>query len=411
MNQNNKIFIAASLANGASFSMILPLLAPLVRQLQLSELQAGAMVSIGALLMAISAIYISKHQHKYSIFQLLSIGFIGMAVTWGIFTAVLMYGLTIQLSLTLLFALLMFARACTGIFMAMPQIALQTFVMTAYDSEQERSQTMSKFGALNSVGVVFGPFLTTVLLTWGMLTPLWASIFILASISAVIVFAFEQDEIQAQYHAPDMQIEDLLEPSNAPQFSISQCFPWLLLGFSLYLAIVTLNLTAGFYIQDHFKMGIAQGAVSFAQCSLIVGISLVVMQTLISKYLKWSVYQLLWLGLVAMSAGLLISVFTQSLQIFQAAYVLYGIAVACLIPAFTTGAAQTAPQDMQAKIASLCTATQALSFVAGPLISTGLYQWNAAYPYYFLILNILFLVAYFAIKQFARSREQPELSS
>ncbi|MEJ2900435.1 hypothetical protein [Acinetobacter sp. NS-4] len=81
MDKNNKIFIAASLANGASFSMILPLLAPLVRQLKLSELQGGAMVSGGALLMAIAAIYISKNQNKFSIYQLLSLGFIGMTIT------------------------------------------------------------------------------------------------------------------------------------------------------------------------------------------------------------------------------------------------------------------------------------------------------------------------------------------
>lgn len=120
MKQNNKIFIAASLANGASFSMILPLLAPLVRKLQLSELQAGAMVSIGALLMACAAIYISKNQTKFSIYQLLSIGFIGMAVTWGLFSGVLMYGLTAQISVMLLFTLLMLARASTGVFVALP---------------------------------------------------------------------------------------------------------------------------------------------------------------------------------------------------------------------------------------------------------------------------------------------------
>lgn len=62
MNSNNKIFIAGSLANGACFSMILPLLAPFIRQLGLTELQGGALVSAGALVMAISAIYISRIQ-------------------------------------------------------------------------------------------------------------------------------------------------------------------------------------------------------------------------------------------------------------------------------------------------------------------------------------------------------------
>ncbi|NWK75402.1 MFS transporter [Acinetobacter sp. SwsAc6] len=422
MKQNNKIFIAASLANGASFSMILPLLAPLVRKLQLSELQAGAMVSIGALLMACAAIYISKNQTKFSIYQLLSIGFIGMAVTWGLFSGVLMYGLTAQISVMLLFTLLMLARASTGVFMAMPQIALQTHVMTSYEEEQLRSKTMSKFGALNSVGVVFGPFLTTLLLAWGIMTPLWAAIAILSIISVVIVVLFDQQKpkdassensislesstLAQQEHAQHKKSTDTDEiQQDGQNFSLKRSMAWLVLGFSLYLAIVTVNLTAGFYIQDHFKTSVLQGATYFSQCSLLVGISLVVMQVLISKKLKWSVYTLLWVGLVAMSIALWISVSTEHLRVFQLAYVLYGVSVACLIPAFTTGAAQIAPKHQQAKVASWCTATQALSFVIGPILSTGLYQWHTSYPYYFLMLTMFALMVFFAFKQISPEKK------
>lgn len=80
--KNNKIFMAASLANGACFSMILPILAPLIRQIHMSELQAGLLVSAGALLMSIAAIWISKKHEFQNIYKLLSIGFVGMALTW-----------------------------------------------------------------------------------------------------------------------------------------------------------------------------------------------------------------------------------------------------------------------------------------------------------------------------------------
>ncbi|MCG2608395.1 MFS transporter [Acinetobacter sp. SM34] len=406
MDKNNKIFIAASLANGANFSMILPLLAPLVRQLKLSELQGGAMVSGGALLMAIAAIYISKNQNKFSIYQLLSLGFIGMTITWGIFTAVLLYGLSVQVSLISLFGMLMAARVGTGVFMAMPKIALQTYVMTRYGEKQERSQTMSKFGALNSVGVIVGPFLTTLLLAWSILAPLWAAMIILSLISLVIVFGFERSStVQSAKH------EHTLNAVNTDtDFSIYQCSAWLLLGFSLYLAIVTVNLTAGFYIQDHFHMSIAQGAVYFSQCSLIVGIALVVMQSLISRYLQWSVYRLLWVGILSLTAALLISVLTEHIRIFQLVYILYGITVACLIPAFTTGAAKDAPKSMQAKVASWCTATQALSFVLGLILSTGLYQWHKTYPYYFLLLLMLGLMIYFSMIVIAQDKKKISLN-
>ncbi|MDH0834815.1 MFS transporter [Acinetobacter johnsonii] len=404
MNSNNKIFIAGSLANGACFSMILPLLAPFIRQLGLTELQGGALVSAGALVMAISAIYISKQTQKFSIYQLLSIGFIGMAITWGLFAAVLSYGLSYAMSFIVLFSLLILTRASTGFFMAMPQIALQSYVMTAFHSEQERSQNMAKFGALNSLGVVIGPLATTLLLlTWSMLTPLWGAVAILTAMAAWIVLGFQGKQASQTQERDETTAKLQDVPTEKLQWS--KLGIWLLLGFSLYVAIVTLNLTAGFYIQDRFHFDTYQSAMYFSQCSLIVGIALVLMQLAISKWFKWSIKPLLWVGLVTMVLGLLLSLSASQIWTFQAAYIFYGIAVACLIPAFTTGAAQTAPTTLQTKIASLCTATQALSFVFAPLLSTGLYQWNQHLPYYFLLALMTGLMLYFSFKHIQANKD------
>lgn len=404
MNSNNKIFIAGSLANGACFSMILPLLAPFIRQLGLTELQGGALVSAGALVMAISAIYISKQTQKFSIYQLLSIGFIGMAITWGLFAAVLSYGLSYAMSFIVLFSLLILTRASTGFFMAMPQIALQSYVMTAFHSEQERSQNMAKFGALNSLGVVIGPLATTLLLlTWSMLTPLWGAVAILTAMAAWIVLGFQGKQASQTQERDETTAKLQDVPTEKLQWS--KLGIWLLLGFSLYVAIVTLNLTAGFYIQDRFHFDTYQSAMYFSQCSLIVGIALVLMQLAISKWFKWSIKPLLWVGLVTMVLGLLLSLSASQIWTFQAAYIFYGIAVACLIPAFTTGAAQTAPTTLQTKIASLCTATQALSFVFAPLLSSGLYQWNQHLPYYFLLALMTGLMLYFSFKHIQANKD------
>lgn len=403
MNSNNNIFIAGSLANGACFSMILPLLAPFIRQLGLTELQGGTLVSAGALVMAVSAIYIAKQTQKISIYQLLSIGFIGMAVTWGLFAGVLSYGLSYSMSFIVLFSLLILTRASTGFFMAMPQIALQSYVMTAFQSEQERSQNMAKFGALNSIGVVIGPLATTLLLTWSMLTPLWGAVAILTGMAVWIVLGFQAKQAPQVQEQADTTVKLDTLPTEKLQWS--KLGIWLLLGFSLYVAIVTLNLTAGFYIQDRFHFDTYQSAMYFSQCSLIVGIALVLMQLAISKWFKWSIKQLLWVGLVTMVFGLMLSLSASQIWIFQAAYVFYGIAVACLIPAFTTGAAQTAPTTLQTKIASLCTATQALSFVFAPLLSTGLYQWKQHLPYYFLLALMTGLMLYFSFKHIQANKD------
>ncbi|MFW2174321.1 MFS transporter [Acinetobacter guillouiae] len=426
MNKNNDIWMMATLLNGISLSMILPLLAPLIRLLKISELQAGLMVSASALLMSLTAMWISKKPNLQNHYYLLSIGFIGMSITWGLFAGVLSYGLMYSLPVGLLFTLLLLTRSSIGFFMAMPQIALQSYVMTRYLDETTRSQKMATFGALNSAGLILGPFLTTLLIIWGILIPLWLAVLLLTVMSMLIVCLYQHNGENAQQshsksHAPnhsaltyhfdeDQHIQDPLlqkeisqQDSNHSQLvrlsddDLRKSMIWLILGFSLYIAIITLNLTAGFYIQDKFQFNIQQSALYFSQCLLIVGIVSVLMQIAISKWLNWSLTQLLMVGLSSMLIGLILSIYTQQIVIFQLTYMFYGIAVACLMPAFTTGASQSVSINLQTKIAALCTMAQALSLVVAPLMSTGLYQLNIIFPYYLLLSIFLLLSFYFVV--------------
>ncbi|MFW1850355.1 MFS transporter [Acinetobacter guillouiae] len=426
MNKNNDIWMMATLLNGISLSMILPLLAPLIRLLKISELQAGLMVSASALLMSLTAMWISKKPNLQNHYYLLSIGFIGMSITWGLFSGVLSYGLMYSMPIGLLFTLLLLTRSSIGFFMAMPQIALQSYVMTRYIDETTRSQKMASFGALNSVGLILGPFLTTLLIIWGILIPLWLAVLLLTVMSMLIVGLYQHNGENAQQshsksHAPnhsplsyhfdeEQHIQDTVlqkeisqQDSNHSQLvrlsddDLRKSMIWLILGFSLYIAIITLNLTAGFYIQDKFQFNIQQSALYFSQCLLIVGMVSVLMQIAISKWLNWSLTQLLMVGLSSMLIGLILSIYTQQIVIFQLAYVFYGIAVACLMPAFTTGASQSVSINLQTKIAALCTMAQALSLVVAPLMSTGLYQLNIIFPYYLLLSIFLLLSFYFVV--------------
>ena len=425
LNKKNLVLMLASLANGISFSMILPLLAPLIRQLKMSEFQAGLLVSASALLMSLSAMWISKRSQMIDQYRLLRIGFIGMTLTWGLFAGALSYGIHYSVSVGALFALLLLTRASTGIFMAMPQIALQSHVMTTFHTEKQRSQMMAKFGALNSLGLVFGPFLTTILILYGILIPMWLAVLLLALMSVLVILFFPK---QAQ-HADGTDTQEILNKSknhlqeNSEPIDhilennqhnldieknniIKKSMIWLVLGFSLYVAIVTLNLTAGFYIQDKFQLSIQQSAIYFSQCSLIVGITLVLMQVAISKWLQWSLSTLLFVGLFSMLIGLMISIATDQIIIFQLSYIFYGVAVACLMPAFTTGASQSVSMHFQTKIAALCTMVQALSLVIAPLMSTGLYQIKIVLPYYLLMLIFSFLLVYFIMKKGVQAKSK-----
>ena len=166
----------------------------------------------------------------------------------------------------------------------------------------------------------------------------------------------------------------------------------------LPVAIVTLNMTAGFYIQDKFGLNSQQSAMYFTQCMLVVGVSLVLTQLLIVKFFKFKIQSLVLIGISTMILGLLISLYAPTIIIFQTSYIVYGISVACLLPAFTTGAAQAVSAHAQVKMASYCTTTQAIGLIVGPLLSTALYQSANYLPFIFLLIANILLASYFLWK-------------
>ncbi len=390
MQRNFKLLAWATLANGTCFSMILPLLAPLIRQLHLTELQGGMIVSAGAICMAIASIFIAKHQKIQTPYQLMNYGFWGMTITWAIFTLILYFGINQSLAPVAIFILLILSRASTGAFMAMPQIGLQSYVMQHVTDTEQRSQKMAMYGAMNSLGMIIGPFVTSILLLGGILLSMWVAVIVLMIFSVLLTVFFHKDTI-AQINSIQQSLKD-----ESTAFSIKPALPWLILGFSTYMAIVTLNMTAGFYIQDRFQLNIQQSASYFSQCMLIVGFSLVLTQIIIVKIVKLSLQALVGLGITAMIAGILLSLNANQMIYFQASYALYGVGVACLIPAFTTGAAQSVSQNAQVKMASLCTAIQALGLIIAPLSSTFLYRYAIHLPFYLLLVLMLTVGLYLA---------------
>ncbi|MFW2034506.1 MFS transporter [Acinetobacter junii] len=382
MNNHLKFLALAALINGTCFSMILPLLAPLTRQLHLSEFQGGVIVSAGAICMAIASIWVAKNKSNQSPENLVNYGFMGMTITWALFTLILALGLEAFLPSVLIFILLVLSRASTGIFMAMPQIGLQSYVMTESTETTTRSKNMALFGAMNSFGMIVGPLATSLLLYGGLLFPMWFAVALLALVSLALFMIFKKkSDIRSDADkASEQSSNTVLNQQNI----IKQSLIWLVLGFSTYVAIVTLNMTAGFYIQDKFFLSSQQSAVYFSQCMVVVGICLVVTQLLIVKVIKLQLHSLVLIGILTMCFGLLLSLYTQSIVVFQASYIFYGISVACLLPAFTTGAAQAVTQDSQVKMAGYCTATQAFGLILGPLVSTYLYQFDQNLPFYFL---------------------------
>ncbi len=401
ISKHFQFLILASLVNGICFSMLLPLLAPLVRQLQLSELQGGVIVSAAAIAMTLASLFKAKATDSISPFKLIVRGFCGMTITWAIFAGWLYWGLHGVTGSILVLSMLILSRAGTGCYMAYVQIGIQSAVMQMVDLTSERSKSMAALGAANSLGMILGPLFTSVLVMYGILTPVWFVVVLFSIVTLILHQYFNAANPQVEIH--HREIKPKLQQDIEPLMVWQQHSMWLLLGFVLAMAIVTLNMTAGFYIQDQFGLSALQSATQFAQCLVIVAMVLLLCQFILAGYLKIALLNLVLMGCMSMIVGLVLSVCADTILQFKLSYIFYGLAVACLTPAFSTGAAQSVKRSLQLKMASYCTAAQAMGFVFAPIVSTALYQISPAMPFYLLLFCMLCFLFYFGLMAMLKS--------
>lgn len=118
-----------------------------------------------------------------------------MTVTWTLFSLILYFGIAQTFSVLIIFILLVLSRWLTVWFMAMPQIALQSYVMQHVNDTADRSKKMAMYGAMNSLGLIVGPFTTSVLLFGGILFPMWVAVVVLAVFSLIIHLRFKESKV------------------------------------------------------------------------------------------------------------------------------------------------------------------------------------------------------------------------
>ena len=70
--------------------------------------------------------------------------------------------------------------------MALPQIGLQSYVMTQCNEVDARTKNMALFGAMNSFGMIVGPLATSLLLFGGLLFPMWIAVASLGLLSIAL---------------------------------------------------------------------------------------------------------------------------------------------------------------------------------------------------------------------------------
>ncbi|WP_052365542.1 MFS transporter [Halotalea alkalilenta] len=359
---------------GMSVAIILPILAPLIRELGLSETQGGWMISLGSLAMALMGLKWGALSDRLGRKPVLMIGFGGLFLGWTSFTLLAWSGLSGLLQGTALFFSLIVARTLVGGFLSAPPSSTQAYMADVTSTPAERGAGMAMVGAAGGLGMVVGPALSAALVLRGLLWPL-----MLAAALPLVMLVVVSVMLPAAAPKPRKPGTARLSPLHPGLRN------WLLIGLVTMISVVTINLTAGFYFQDRLGLD-ARGTASLLAIGLtLVGVMLMTVQTLQARVLRWSPHRLVLTGAPLLALGAMVMLASAQAVSYCFAYALFGAGIGLILPGFMAGASLAAPEGRQGAVAGLCQLMQGLGTIVAPLASTALYRLEPTLPFWMLL--------------------------
>lgn len=354
-----------------------PVLAPLARKVGLTEVQLGLVLTMAAVLFAATSLAWGRALDVWGIRAVLMVG-LGLALLGLVGFAVIS-----QLALSArvppgaaLVGMLATRGVLFGAGIGAVLVAGMAYVAASTPEAHERTRGIGQLGAAQGVAIALGPALAGLLAFAGLLGPVWVAP--LMVIPALILVA-----VALPTAARRAGTDHVREPTGRHgrlQPWDQRLWPFLAVGFLIFLSLGPIMIILGFLIQDRLGLDAAgtvraTGAVSFA-----TGIVLVAVQGLLVARLRWSPVRLLRTGLPLAVTALLGLAFAPALWTITLSMMLLGVGLGLTIPGYLAAPTLLVGPDGQGRVAGLVNAATGAALVVGPLAATALYQVHPALP-------------------------------
>ncbi|MFK7929775.1 MAG: MFS transporter [Myxococcota bacterium] len=368
--------------------MVVPIMAPLVLQLGLTELQGGLIFAVNYLLWVLASPFWGARTETWGRKPIILMGLIGFSLGH------LLFGLAAELGLHgwlggggLLAALIATRALAGGLFSGAPP-ASQAFVVDTVSARQ-RTAAVGLLGAAAGIGTVAGPVVT--LVTSFVELPLTVPIYLAAAMplipAAVIWFLLPAGQSRPRKAPPKLSFWDRRYVSV------------LGVGLMMNVAFALVLFTLGFYIKQ--QLGLDEHATAFksAVAMALVGLVAFFVQAVLLRALRWSPITLMRVGLVVMAVGMLQLTYTMHNEyLVYLAVVVIGAGYSFTYPGFQTAITFTVGTDEQGSVAGLAAGAGAVAFIVGPVLGTWMYGWVWWSPY---ILSAVLLACTAAFAMFS----------
>ena len=368
-------------------SILFPILAPLGRELGLTDPQTTTLSAAYAFMQFATSTYWGRRSERVGRKPVLLTGIIGFGLTFLAFGGVAALGLRGVLSGGALFGALIATRLIGGALSAATLPTAQAYAADSSDRES-RTSAMAVIGMAFGLGVIFGPGIGAGLAM--LFDSLLAPVFVSGGIALL-------NALFVALRLPEPERRSATTPALDAQI-FRRVWPLLAVGFAATLGSVAMEQTVAFLFQD--RLGLPEGvgtAVMVGGALLAYGVVAVAAQGFIVRKVKWSPMTLVRVGLPIAMCGFVLFVFADVYATLTGALVLQGLGQGLVLPGVTSALSLAVGDDDQGAVAGLNSASQGLARTLGPLAGGQLYALGRELPYVFaaglLALALVFVLA------------------
>ncbi len=347
-------------------SVLFPILAPLGRELGLSDIEINLLATAYALMQLVCAPAWGRYSERVGRRPVLLTGVLGFAGGFAAFGVVAELGARGVLGHWPLFGLLLASRLAGGAFSSATLPTAQAYAADISDRES-RTSSMAVIGAAFGLGIVFGPVIGFAVseVTGSLLAPVFLSSGV-AVVNAIFI-ALRLPEPERRAAPPPRPSRELA----------SRLWPLLAVALTATLASVAMEQTIAFYFMDRLHLSHDETPKYVGGALAVYGVVAVLAQGFLVRRFKLSARTLVRVGLPIAIAGYLMLPFATDFVTITAAMVTQGLGQGLLLPGITAAISLAVDDGDQGGAAGLNSSATGLGRLIGPVLGAGLYTYGA----------------------------------
>lgn len=340
---------------------------PIARTLSLAPWHVGLAMTVGGLAWITTARWWGRLSDQRGRRTVMLSGLTGFAISYLLLCLFIDTALNTLLPAWVALAGLVLGRGFVGLFYAAVPATSAALVADHVEPEH-RAGAMATLGAASGAGMVLGPSLVGLFSPLGLSLPLY----ITAVLPILALLALWKLLPRLEHHAPPHTTPPRL---NDPRLRLP-----MLVAFSAAFSVAIAQVTVGFFALDRLAQEPGAAAQTAGIALAIVGITLVLSQSALTK-LAWKPTRLIRTGAIVAAIGFGATALASTIWGLWLGFAIAAAGMGWVYPSVSALAANAVEAHEQGVAAGTITAMQGLGVVLGPIAGTLVYSMSVSAPY------------------------------